>query len=94
MTDSTTENEHLYSPWHGGCQGRDDPHGGTQRCQERIGKDHWGEACDSEDIPGGVTIKNEKGALRMQGVFWIIKVLEGLPILLRVFREGLAKKIA
>ena len=25
---------------------------------------------------------------------WIIKVLEGLPNLLRVFREGLAKKIA
>ena len=69
MTDSTTENEHLYSPWHGGCQGRDDTHGGAQRCQERIGKDHWREECDSEDIPGGVTIKNEKGALRMQGVF-------------------------
>ena len=37
--------------------------------QERIGKDHLGEACDSEDVPGGVTIKNEKGTLRMQGVF-------------------------
>ena len=68
--------EHIHPFGVGGCERRDDSYGGTERCQEGIGKDHWGEACDSEDVPGSVTIKNEKGALRMQGVFSVENLME------------------
>ena len=68
------DHEHLHAPGAGGgCQRRDDSYGGTERCQEGIGKGHRREACDPEDVPGGVTIKNGKGALRMQGVFSVEK---------------------
>ena len=38
-------------------------------------------------------IGHEKSRVPALDFFCIIKVLEGLPSLLRVFREGLAKKI-
>ena len=57
------DHEHLYAPGAGRCQRRDDTHGGIERCQEGTGKDHRREACDPEDVPGGVTIKNEKCTL-------------------------------
>ena len=59
------DHEHLYTPWLGGGQRRDDSHGRTECCQEGTGKDHRREACDPENVSGGLTIKNEKGALRM-----------------------------
>ena len=63
------DHEHLHSLGTGGCQRRDDSHGRIERCQKRTGKDHRREVCDPENVPGGVTIKNGKGALQMQGVF-------------------------
>ena len=46
--------EHIHPFGVGGCERRDDSYGGTERCQEGIGKDHWGEACDSEDVQSSI----------------------------------------
>ena len=51
------------------CQRRDDPYGRIKRSQARTGKGNWRKTDYSKDVSGGLTIKNEKGALRMQGVF-------------------------
>ena len=64
-----SDHEHLHAPRAGRCQRRDDTHGGIERCQEGTGKDHRREAYDPEDVPGGVTIKNGKGALRCRAFF-------------------------
>lgn len=54
------EDEHIHSLGAGGCQ-------------EGTGKDDRREVCHTKDVPGGLTIKNEKGALRLQGVFSVEK---------------------
>lgn len=51
------DHEHLYPPWLGGCQGRDDSHGRTERCESRTEQDHRREACHSEDVPGNLIWK-------------------------------------
>lgn len=72
------DHEHLHAPRAGGCQGRDGSYGRTECCESRIEQDHRREACDPENVPGGLTIKNEKGALRMQGVFLCRKIPEAM----------------
>lgn len=44
-------------------------YGETECCQEGIGKVQRREACDPKDVPGGVTIKNWKGALQCRAFF-------------------------
>lgn len=48
------DHEHLHSPRIGRCQGRDDSHGGIERCESRTEQDHRRKTCHSEDVPGNM----------------------------------------
>ena len=45
----------------GRCQGRDDSHGGTERCKSRTEQDYRRKACHSEDVPGNLIWKRIRG---------------------------------